>query len=70
MQRQFTRYAILILANSGMRVGELKQLQWKNVEIFEDRDKDGELVKLARNIRIRGETSKVRTDRTFIAQKR
>ena len=68
LQRQFTRYAVLILANSGMRVGELKQLQWKNVEIFENRDKDGELVKLAR-IFVRGDTSKVRTDRTFIARK-
>jgi integrase len=68
LQRQFARYAVLVLANSGMRVGELKQLQWKNVEIFEDRDKDGELVKLAR-IFVRGDTSKVRIDRTFIARK-
>jgi len=68
IQRQFTRYAILILANSGMRDGELKQLQWKNVEIFEDKDKNGEPITLAR-IFVRGETSKVRTDRTFIARK-
>ena len=34
LEREFVRYFILILANTGIRLGELRQLRWRNVSIF------------------------------------
>ena len=38
-KRQFVRYMILILCNTGMRIGECKNLRWKDITI--KREKDG-----------------------------
>ena len=64
--RQIVRHYILIAANSGLRVGEQRQLRWKDVSI-ETHKVDGEERKLAR-IHVRAETSKVRTSRTFLCR--
>ena len=58
-ERLIIRYYILICANSGLRTGEQRQLQWSDVELFEKNKK-----KYAR-VSVRAETSKVRTARTF-----
>ena len=55
---------ILIAANTGMRIGEQRQLRWSDVKVYDDKDGD----RLA-EIRIRPETTKVRKERRFIAYK-
>ena len=52
---------ILIAANTGLRVGEQKQLRWENVTTYE---KDGQILA---SIYVDPKTSKVRTKRTVIA---
>ena len=61
--REIVRHYILVAANSGLRVGEQRQLRWRDVQI-ERKTTNGELRVLAK-INVRAETSKVRTSRTF-----
>lgn len=61
--RQLVRHYVLVAANSGLRVGEQKQLRWSDVEI-ERREANGENKTLAR-ISVRAATSKVRKSRVF-----
>jgi integrase len=60
------QHYVLIAANSGLRVGEQRQLRWSDVQI-EQHKVNGEQQKLAR-IHVRAETSKVRTSRTFLCR--
>ena len=59
--RQIVRHYILIAANSGLRVGEQRQLCWDDI-ILEERESNGQTKTLAK-ITIRAVTSKVRTSR-------
>ena len=58
-ERLTVRYWILIAANSGMRVGEQRQLKWSDVELYEDNKKT------YAQVNIRKETSKVNKPRLF-----
>ena len=60
------QHYVLIAANSGLRVGEQRQLRWSDVQI-ERHKVNGEEQKLAR-IHVRAEKSKVRTSRTFLCR--
>ena len=64
--RKIVQHYVLIAANSGLRVGEQRQLRWNDVQI-EQHKVNGEQQKLAR-IHVRAETSKVRTSRTFLCR--
>ena len=46
--RKLTQMFALVATNSGLRVGEQKQLRWKDVQVEMHKDKDGNTVKLAR----------------------
>ena len=61
--RQLVRHYVLVAANTGLRVGEQKQLRWSDVAI-ERREANGENKTLAR-ISVRASTSKVRKSRVF-----
>lgn len=61
LTRQMVRHYILIAANSGMRVGEQRQLCWGDVNVVQ-MEKKGEKRSIAK-IYIRAETSKVRKSR-------
>ena len=65
--RKIVQHYVLIAANSGLRVGEQKQLRWKDVQIEMHKDKDGNTVKLAR-IGVRAATSKDRKGRTLLCR--
>ena len=65
--RKLTQMFVLVATNSGLRVGEQKQLRWKDVRIEMHKDKDGNIVKLAR-IGVRAATSKVRKGRTLLCR--
>ena len=65
--RKLTQMFVLVATNSGLRVGEQKQLRWKDVRIEMHKDKDGNTVKLAR-IGVRAATSKVRKGRTLLCR--
>lgn len=64
--RQIVRYYILIAGNSGLRVGEQRQLMWRDVST-EKHNIRGEELTLAR-INVRAETSKVRKSRVFLCR--
>jgi integrase len=64
--RMLVRLWILVAANSGLRSGEQRQLQWSAVDI-ETHEIGGKGQVLAR-IRVRPETSKVRESRTLICR--
>jgi site-specific recombinase XerD len=64
--RKIVQYYVLIAANSGLRVGEQRQLRWSDVKI-ERHTVNGTEQTLAR-IYVRAETSKVRTSRTFLCR--
>jgi integrase len=64
--KKIVQHYILIAANTGLRVGEQRQLKWKDVEIVNTKNR-GEKVKLVK-VTIRRETSKVRNSRVFIAR--
>lgn len=65
-KQQFRLY-VLILANSGMRVGELNQLTWKNVKTRFEKF-NGKKLRVA-EINVLHQTSKVRKDRIFISRR-
>lgn len=56
--RELLHHVFLILAQSGMRTGECKQLKWSDIQRI---DKNGDVV-----VRVRKETSKVRKDRDVL----
>jgi integrase len=62
--RQIIRHYILIAANSGLRVGEQRQLRWSNVTKELDKDKDG-IPHLYAVINVPAHISKVRKSRIF-----
>lgn len=64
--RKIVQHYVLIAANSGLRVGEQRQLHWNDVQL-EKHKINGSEQNLAR-INVRAETSKVRTSRTFLCR--
>mgnify|MGYP001290082397 CR=1 FL=1 len=64
---KLTQMFVLIATNSGLRVGEQKQLKWEDVRVEEHKDKEGNTVKLART-NVRAATSKVRRGRTLLCR--
>ena len=64
--RKIVQHYVLIAANSGLRVGEQRQLCWSDVQL-ERHSANGTEQTLAR-IHVRAETSKVRTSRTFLCR--
>ena len=64
---KLTQMFVLIATNSGLRVGEQKQLRYENVRVEEHKDKEGNTVKLAR-IELRADTSKVRKARALLCR--
>ncbi len=64
--RKVVQHYILIAANSGLRVGEQRQLHWNDVQL-EKHKINGTQQTLAR-VNVRAETSKVRTSRTFLCR--
>lgn len=64
--RKIVQHYVLIAANSGLRVGEQRQLRWNDVKI-ERHTVNGTEQTLAR-IHVRAETSKVRTSRIFLCR--
>ena len=65
--RKLTQMFVLVATNSGLRVGEQKQLRWKDVQVEMHKDKGGNTVKLARIV-VRASTSKVRKGRTLLCR--
>jgi len=63
---QLARHFLLVLANSGLRNGELRQLKWRNCTLEKHIDAKQKPYLLAR-IRVEAETSKVRIPRTIYA---
>ena len=61
LQRRMLHVFVLLASSTGMRVGELKQLRWGDLETRQ-RDEGLRLV-----VSVRGETSKVRRGRSAIA---
>jgi len=61
--RKIVQHYVLVAANSGLRVGEQRQLRWSDVQL-ERHSANGAEQTLAR-IHVRAETSKVRTSRTL-----
>ena len=68
-QRLICRDAILIASNTGLRVGELFQLTWKDVERIEPVEVEGRTkpIQLV-HLLVRAETSKVRAERKVISR--
>ena len=64
---KLTQMFVLIATNSGLRVGEQKQLRWKDVRVEEHKDKEGNTLKVAR-INVRAATSKVCRGRTLLCR--
>lgn len=64
LTRQIVRHYVLIAAASGLRVGEQRQLRWRDIENFGLLTEGGEELQLA-TISVRASTSKVRTSRRF-----
>ena len=46
---KLTQMFVLIATNSGLRVGEQKQLRYEDVRVEEHKDKEGNTVKLDRD---------------------
>jgi len=61
-QRLMMRAFVLLASSTGMRVGELKQLVWGDLDVRTGDDGEKILV-----VSVRGETSKVRRGRTAVA---
>lgn len=66
LTRTIVRFYILIAANSGLRVGEQRQLRWNDVKIERVKSKGKE--KILARIKVRAETSKVRKSREFLCR--
>jgi site-specific recombinase XerD len=64
--RKIVQHYVLVAANSGLRVGEQRQLRWSDMQV-ETHTVSGKEQKLAR-ITVRAETSEVRTSRTFLCR--
>ena len=62
LQRRMLHLFVLLASSTGMRVGELRQLRWKDLEARIMDDGQKRLV-----VSVRGETSKVRRGRTAVA---
>jgi len=69
-ERLMVRDYILISANLGLRVGEARQLKWGDVERIEEHiiDEETEETQLLVKLKVRWETSKVRTAREFLSR--
>jgi integrase len=63
LQRRMLHLFVLLASSTDMRVGELRQLRWKDLEARIMDDGQRRLV-----VSVRGETSKVRRGRTAVAQ--
>ena len=70
LERQMVRDYILISANTGLRVGEARQLKWGDVERIEEHiiDEATEEKQLLVKLKVRWETSKVRLPREFLSR--
>jgi integrase len=70
LERQMVRDYILISANTGLRVGEARQLTWNDVERIEEHiiDEATEEKQLLVKLKVRWETSKVRLPREFLSR--
>ena len=67
-ERALMRDYVLIAANTGMRVGELRQLTWGDVsKIWTEQDEADKTITLVQ-IHVRAETSKVRASRSIITR--
>ena len=67
-ERLMIRDFILILSNTALRVGELRQLRWGDIEGFRDEtDEAGKTVRLV-SINVRREISKVRNSRKVLSR--
>ena len=64
--RKVVQHYVLIAANSGLRVGEQRQLRWSDVKV--ERHTIGGEQKVLARINVRAETSKVRSSRTFLCR--
>ena len=62
LQRRMLHVFVLLASSTGMRVGELKQLRWCDIETRHMEDGQKRLV-----VSVRGETSKVRRGRAAVA---
>ncbi len=66
LTRTIVRFYILIAANSGLRVGEQRQLRWSDVSTECVKGKGKTKDKILGRIKVRAETSKVRKSREFL----
>lgn len=67
-ERLKIRDFIYILSNTLLRTGELRKMQWKDVQGFEETtDQNGKKITLVKLV-VRPETSKVRSGRTIIVR--
>ena len=67
-ERLMVRDAILIASNSLLRVGELWQLRWGDVEKIENAFDSEEIPVELVTLNVRGETSKTRNSRRIIVR--
>ena len=66
-EKQIVRNYILALANTGMRTGELEQLQWRDIIDYRKTDDYGKTREIV-YLQVRAETSKVRRDRRLFCR--
>ena len=66
-EKQILRNYILALANTGMRTGELEQLQWRDIIDYRKTDDYGKTREIV-YLQVRAETSKVRKDRRLFCR--
>jgi integrase len=63
-QRKMLYWAVLVLANTGMRFGELRRLRWNNIQRYVKRDNGTEV-----HIRLEKEQTKNKVARTVIGRR-
>ena len=68
LERLMIRDAILINSNTLLRVGELWQLKWNDIQQYEEIFDDNEKKIILVYLNVRGETSKVRTSRRVVSR--